>query len=389
MGSDIRVYAECPSDRFPKDVEKPKIELFSFRLAFSGGEPSQEQINAAILFGVKDELDRQRLCIQTIRSYMTEIDLDGAMTMGCPKTPKDTDARIGVRRHPLYPDKKEKIFGYNAIISTSVEPLLGIELPVAVSNIAGNAEEGSYLVINREQIREHHGCKTAVDLADSKYDTINNYNYIRNQGAIPIIDYNPRNEKLSRDDLLKRGYDQQGTPFAPCGLLTIPNGFDQKRQRLIFCCFKQCQKLTSKALEELNSIYHLATCPYTQNGAGYAKHMYVKEHPRLTIAIPRGTKKYQRLKQHRSASERINSAAKEDTPILRKPRVLNGKRAATLAQMTAIVILLKRAFSFVVKITALFRKYLQESNSTTKTKLELLLRPPPVPTFILKLIQRE
>jgi len=317
------------------------------------------------------------------------LDLDGAMTMTCPKLPKDKDARIGVRRHPLYPDKKEKIFGYNAIISTSVEPHLGIELPVAVSNIAGNAEEGSYLVINREQIREHHGCKTAVDLADSKYDTINNYNYIRNQGAIPIIDYNPRNEKLSRDDLLKRGYDQQGTPFAPCGLLTIPNGFDQKRQGLTFCCFKQCRKLTSKALEELNSIYHLATCPYTQNGAGYTKHMYVKEHPRLTNAIPRGTKKYQRLKQHRSASERINSAAKEDTPILRKPRVRNGKRAATLAQMTAIVILLKRALSFVVKTTARFRKYLQESNSATKTKMELLLKPPPVPTFILKLIQRE
>jgi hypothetical protein len=66
--------------------------------------------------------------------------------MSCPKLPKDTDARIGVRRHPLYQDKKEKVFEYNAIISTSVEPQLGIELPVAVSNIAGNAEEGDYLI---------------------------------------------------------------------------------------------------------------------------------------------------------------------------------------------------------------------------------------------------
>ena len=389
MGTDIRVYADCPSDRFPEDVEKPKIELFSFRLAFSNGEPTQEQINTATLFGVKDELDRQKLCIQTISSNLTEIDSDGAMIMSCPKLPKDTDARIGVRRHPLYPDKKEKIFGYNAIISTSVEPHLGIELPVAVSNIAGNAEEGSYLEINREQINEHHNCKPAVDLADSKYDIISNYDYIREHGALPIIDYNPRNEKLTRDDLLKRGYDQQGTPFAPCGLLTMPNGFDEKRQRLAFCCFKQCRKLKAKAIEELNSSDNLATCPYIGNETGYTKHMYVKEHPRLVNAIPRGTKNYQKLKQNRSASERINSAAKEDTPILHKPRVLNGQRAATLAQMTAIVILLKRAFSFVLKTTNLFRKYFKESNAKTKAKLKLLLKPPQVPTFIMKLIQRE
>jgi len=389
MGTDIRVYADCPSDRFPEDVEKPKIELFSFRLAFSNGEPTQEQINTATLFGVKDELDRQKLCIQTISSNLTEIDSDGAMIMSCPKLPKDTDARIGVRRHPLYPDKKEKIFVYNAIISTSVEPHLGIELPVAVSNIAGNAEEGSYLEINREQINEHHNCKPVVDLADSKYDIISNYDYIREHGALPIIDYNPRNEKLTRDDLLKRGYDQQGTPFAPCGLLTMPNGFDEKRQRLAFCCFKQCRKLKAKAIEELNSSYNLATCPYIGNETGYTKHMYVKEHPRLVNAIPRGTKNYQKLKQNRSASERINSAAKEDTPILHKPRVLNGQRAATLAQMTAIVILLKRAFSFVLKTTNLFRKYFKESNAKTKAKLKLLLKPPQVPTFIMKLIQRE
>ena len=117
--------------------------------------------------------------------------------------------------------------------------------------------------------------------------------------------------------------------------------------------------------------------------------MYVKEHPRLVNAIPRGTKNYQKLKQNRSASERINSAAKEDTPILHKPRVLNGQRAATLAQMTAIVILLKRAFSFVLKTTNLFRKYFKESNAKTKAKLKLLLKPPQVPTFIMKLIQRE
>jgi len=88
-------------------------------------------------------------------------------------------------------------------------------------------------------------------------------------------------------------------------------------------------------------------------------------------------------------SLRINSAAKEDIPILRKPRVLNKERAAILSQMAGIVVLLKRAFSFIVKIATLFRKYLQETNAETKAKLELLLRPPKVSTFITKLIQRE
>jgi hypothetical protein len=177
--------------------------------------------------------------------------------------------------------------------------------------------------------------------------------------------------------------------FIPCGLLTTPNGFDEKRERLTFCCFKQCLKLTAKAIEELHSGYDLAACPHIANKTGFTKHMYVKEHPRLINAIPRRTKKYQELKRLRSAAERINSAAKEDTPILRIPRVLNTDRAAILAQMTAIVVLLKRALSFVVKITHLFRKSMQETNAETKAKLELLLRPPKVSAFILKLIQRE
>ena len=61
-----------------------------------------------------------------------------------------------------------------------------------------------------------------------EYDIITNYEYIRGSGSIPIIDYNPRNEKLSKQDLISRGYDQNGYPFAPCGLLCRPNGFDKK-----------------------------------------------------------------------------------------------------------------------------------------------------------------
>jgi len=386
LGSEVRVYTECPSERFPEDVKKPKVELFAFKLAFADGELSEEQTNTATLFGVEEELNRQHLYIQTIRSNVSGINLnDGSITIHCPKLPKDIDARIGVRRDPKNPDRKQKIFGYNLVLSTSVEIHLKIELPVAVTNIAGNAEEGSQIIQNKEQIHKHHNCQVKIDIADAKYDITSNYEYIRGNDSIPIIDYNPRNEDLSMQALQNRGYDQKGRPFAPCGLLTRPNGFDKKHQRLTFCCFKQCLNLKYKALEDLQSRYDIAQCPHIHNQTGYARHMYVKEHPRLINEIPRGTKRYNTFKKMRPASERSNSTMKEDIKILDKPRVLKGSRANILAQMAAIVLLLKRAFSFIVRVTNQIRKLLHTNDPSIKEKLKI----PLIPKSICNVIQLE
>jgi len=392
LGSESRVCTECPSNKFPEkdkngnEIKKPKIELFAFRLAFSDGEPTEEQRNTAILFGVYEELAKQHLCIQTIRSNVSGVNLyDGSITICCPKLPKDTDARIGVRRDPKNPDKKQKVFGYNLVLSTSVEIHLKIELPVAVTNISGNAEEGSQLIENKEQTHNHHHCQVKIDIGDSKYDIINNYEYIRGKSSIPIIDYNPRNEDLSKKALLNRGYDQKGWPFAPCGLLSRTNGFDERHQRLTFCCFKQCLKLRYKAMEDLQSRYDIAKCPYIQNETGYTRHMYIKEHPRLINQIPRGSKRYSTLKKMRPASERSNSSMKEDLKILDKPRVLGRPRANILAQMAAIVLLLKRAFSFIVRITNQIRKLHRTNDPTIKEKL----KPPLIPKFIKNIVQLE
>ena len=86
LGSELRVYTQCPSQRFPEEVKKPKIELFAFRLAFSDGDPTKEQRNTAILFGVEEELAKQQLCIQTIRSNVSYINPnDGSITIHCHK----------------------------------------------------------------------------------------------------------------------------------------------------------------------------------------------------------------------------------------------------------------------------------------------------------------
>ncbi|RLJ05212.1 MAG: hypothetical protein DRP16_06445 [Candidatus Aenigmatarchaeota archaeon] len=154
---------------------------------------------------------------------------------------------------------------------------------------------------------------------------------------------------------------------------------------MTFCCFKQCLKLRPKAMQNLQNHYNIAMCPHVRNQTGFSKHMYVKEHPRLVNEIPRGSKRYKTIKKNRSASERANSTIKEDQKILDKPRVINISRANILAQMAAIVLLLKRAFAFIVRTTNLFRKLHKTNDPDIKEKL----KPPSIPKSILSLIQLE
>lgn len=110
--------------------------------------------------------------------------------------------------------------------------------------------------------------------------------------------------------------------------------------------------------------------------------MYVKDHPRLVNEIPRGSKRYNDIKKIRSASERANSTLKEDIKILDKPRVLTATRANILAQMAAIVLLLLRGFSFIVKTTCQIRKLLQSKGPGGRKDLI-----PHTPKSILRLLQ--
>jgi len=357
IDKEFRIKVECQSV-LPDHVKKPKIEVVALKLAIAEDHPPSAQVNTALLFGVHEELKKQELCIKTVRSNITTINTsNNSAAICCPKIPKDTDARIGVRRDPQNANKKQKIFGYNLVLSTSVELDLKLELPVAATNIAGNAEEGSMLIVNNEQIDPYHKTRIKVDIADAKYDITKNYQYLRGKGSIPIIDYNRRREKVTSTALRKRGYDRNGWPYAPCGILTRPNGFDSKKQRHTFCCFKQCLKLKAPGIKHIQDDYDIGSCRHIENRNGYARHMYIKKQPRLQNQIPRGTKRYNTIKQARSASERANSTIKEDIRILDKPIVYNKKRADIIGQIAAIVLLLYRAMAFIVKTTLLLKKH--------------------------------
>ena len=377
LGREIKVRVDCPSTRFPEEIPKPKVELLTLSLKIA--DPEQPSPFSKI-FGVEEELKSHGLdvIVRKINFHSVNLDQIDSFFFRCPKLPSDTEARIGVRRNPKNPDKLEKIFGYNAIITTSIELSLGLELPAGCLTISGNAEEGNQFIPLKEQLARHHP-DTKIDLADAKYDELHNYQYARAMDSIPLIDYNVRNEDVSLEALKLRSYDRNGWPFAPCGVLCRPNGFDYQFQRATFTCQRQCVLSQNEKLREDSQ-----SCPFFINYYGFIKHMSIKQYPRLITEIIRGTPRYQKLRSLRPASERLNSTAKEDLEILNKPKVRGRKRAAILGQLALISILLKRVAHFIIKVTLAVRK-----ERIKNPHGFIIIRGPNVPKFIMNLVQRE
>lgn len=382
-GKQIRIKVPCPSPNFPEDLQRPKVDVLT--LALEEPNPDKPSILNQI-FGLTDQLQNAGLDLVLKTGVLTKINQGDSTSTDsfffrCPKLPSDRDARIGVRRNPQNPNKKQKIFGFNAVIDTSIELTLGIELPVACTTIAGNAEEGKHYITNKKQILQHHGKAPKIDLADAKYDELNNYQFSRSNGAIPIIDYNPRNEKITAIALKKRGYDHNGWPYAPCGILTRPNGFDFNCQRASFSCRRLC--VTSKDPKILE---YATQCPYWINYHGFMRHMSIRQFPRLILEVIRGTYRYHKLKALRPAAERLNATLKDDFCILSKPKIRGLKNSSILSHIAVIVVLLKRITRFIVKVTLAFQEKIQKNKSPP---YRIYIPGPKIPKFILNLILRQ
>lgn len=305
-----RAFAKCPKGTLPNNVKPPSIKVCEFKILPYNPDYYDEKDQTAKLFGVEDALSKANLMLVPIRSNISKIDLnlqDNPVFVKCPRMPRDYDAKIGCRRSKHNPDKTEKVFGFQVIISTTIEPELGIELPVACITKPGSARDGNYFIHIKEQIKWNHPAfLTLIDIGDSGFDETDNYNWSRAEGSIPIFDYNVRNENLSQDSLLNRGYDHNGYPFAPCKVTCRPNGYDKQDKRLSFVCAKQC-------LSSPQSIPNtIPNCQFLTKPLGFSCHVRISDNPRLISEIPRGSKHWKEIRNLRTSSERTNSTAKSD-----------------------------------------------------------------------------
>jgi hypothetical protein len=267
----------------------------------------------------------------------------GELVGSCPKMPSDLEAKVGYHIDTKDPSKTERVFGYLHQKTTDINRELGLELPLGTSTYPANANEGSQFIEHRVALAMPV-LPGQVQLGDSAYDNTLNYPWLRDRGGVTVFDYNPRNEHLDPESLAKRGYDQYGTPYAPCGRLCRSNGYDYQAESRQYVCGLQCPP------EERQP------CPHGYGVRGYSHRMTFKDHPRLIGPIQRGTRAWQRLYGARTASERTNSYDQE-VMANGRPLRMRGLGAFRFAgAIRTLAQLLRRALNFVLDATSTLGK---------------------------------
>ena len=262
----------------------------------------------------------------------------GELMGSCPKMPSDLEAKIGVHIDTKNPDKKEEVFGYLHLKTTDLNPELGLELPLGNSTYPGNTKEGTEFIAHRNKLAVP-GRPGQKQLGDSAYDIIANYEWLHDRGAIAVFAYNRRNEHVDEPSLLHRGYDQNGTPYAPCGRLCHSNGYDYQAQSRQYVCGLPCPAEEQKR------------CPHRYGVLGYSHRMSFKDHPRLIGPIQRGSKAWHDLYGARSSSERTNSYDQEVVSKARPLRMRGLKAFRFAGAIRTLAQLLRRALNFVLDVT--------------------------------------
>ena len=339
-----RLQLTCP---FPEVVEKvreatakkgapkdPMVTLLEIESVAEDKASTLQRQHVAKLLGLpQDEVPALHIKWCHLSQSAT-----GELVGSCPKMPSDLEAKIGVHVDTKNPDKIEEVFGYLHLKTTDLNLELGLELPVGNSTYPGNKKEGTEFIPHRSKLAVPV-MPGQVQLGDSANDDTANYAWLHDHGAIAVFAYNRRNEHLDEISLLNRGYDQNGTPFAPCGRLCRSNGYDYQAESRQYVCGLPCPP------EERQH------CPHRFGVLGYCHRMSFKDHPRLIGPIQRGSQQWQQLYAMRSASERTNSY---DQEVIAKGSAVKMRGLAAFSfagSIRTLGQLLRRACNFVLDAT--------------------------------------
>jgi hypothetical protein len=196
---------EAPAKKgTPKD---PRVTLLEIETVSEDKASLPQRQHVATLLGLpQDQVPPLRLKGCHLRQGA-----NGARVGNCPKRPSALEAKIGVHVDTQNPSKKEEGFGYVHLKTPELHPELPLELPLGTSTDPANTKEGTTVLPPRTQLAVPVR-PGQVQLGDSAHDDTANYEWLHEQGAIAVLDYNRRNEHVDAPSLWHRGYEQNGTP---------------------------------------------------------------------------------------------------------------------------------------------------------------------------------
>jgi hypothetical protein len=339
-----RLQITCP---FPEVVDKvraatakighpkdPKVSLLEIEEVANGSASNSDRQQLATLL----ELPQDEVPPVHLTWCHLSRGCQGELLGSCPKVPSDLEAKVGVHVDNKNPSKKETVFGYVHLKTTDINRELALELPLGNSTYPADANEGSEFLAHRTTLALPV-LPGQVQLGDAAYDVTANYLWMHDHGGIAVFDYNRRNEHLDPESLLNRGYDQHGTPYAPCGRLCRSNGYDYQAQSRQYVCGLQCPPKERRR------------CPHRFGVLGYTHRMTFKDHPRLIGPIQRGSQAWQHLYTARSASERTNSYDQEVVAKAHPLRMRGLKAFRFAGAIRTLAQLLRRSLNFVLDAT--------------------------------------
>jgi len=288
---------------------------------------------AALAPGFGEDVVADSTDIHAYARYRKSGSADPDATWGA-KSSKEASSKRGKRSRPLSKvnqggedggkgKAKDKYwwFGYKLHLLIDAR----YEVPIAAILTTGKEADTTQLkplLEKRDALLPEATLELCV--GDAGYDSKSNILGITERGAIPIIPFNPGNEKEPPGIT-----NTLGTPLCPIGLPMLFWGRDG--HYLKYRCPQKSGLLC--CLVEHKGISRCSPSDY-----GLVVKLNMREDPRRYVPVPRETKKWERLYKLRTGVERVNSRLKENL-ILDELRVRGKKKVKTRVGLNLLVML--------------------------------------------------
>jgi hypothetical protein len=242
----------------------------------------------------------------------------------CPRQFSDGEASTGYDAY-----HHQYVFGHNLYELTGWSLAGGPELPVYLLRATGARSDALLGPLALARVQEYGTVRIQHACFDGAHDAAGFYQLGQDWQIALII---PLVENPSREGARPEGAEQpaaDGTPICQAGKRMYPTGFQAERQRQQW----RCPLIKGPERGDVTTCPYQATCSTAPSGR--VVYTYVGQDPRRNTVPPRGTDAWQKLYNHRTASERSFACQKEQLGLA-QTRTRGGARWLFRALLTAM-----------------------------------------------------